>query len=678
MPIAEPFAFALAQMDTLGVAACYIDAQERLQGWNQQYLKLFPEHLGTIHAGWDYLENLRHYFSVNHGATMTPERLDDMVTAAVARHRGQTGPLDFQKRDGRWLRSRVNWLPDGGVIKSWADVTAEVLHTESAVVEALSTLQQALLCYDQDGRFFFANNRASSFFPRLIEHFHAGADFAGHLQLLAGEAADEDDRAALLQLAALSWPFAGEPAPVLAKLRDGRVVQLELMPSRNGGLTSVWTDMTEAHRLLAERSRAEAEATAKSEFLAVMSHEIRTPLNGVLGSISLLDRASMTSADRALLDTARASAEHLLHLLNDILDFSKLEAGRVELDDANFELRRLLEGVVDAVRSRAEAKGLFLDCRLAPELPASLRGDPGRLRQILFNLLGNAVKFTEAGWVRLEAVRAQGSDGEPALEISVADSGIGISDEIRPLLFRHFTQADRSITRRYGGTGLGLAICGQLVALMQGEITVESKPGRGSVFRLRLPLRLGLPSLIDQPVQPGRPVLVPLPALSLLVAEDNPTNQMILGTMLRQLGHQVSIASNGIEACAMLRQGQYDLVLMDMQMPEMDGLAATRVIRAMPEPCAKVPIVAVTANALAGDRERCLAAGMNGFVTKPIEVGSLVAAMQAALDEASTGGANLRQPAWPEAAPAKPTLAPAAAQALGALAQRLKRQAASP
>ncbi len=674
VPIAEPVVFALAQMDTLGVAACYIDAQERLQGWNQQYLKLFPEHLGSIHAGWDYLENMRHYFSVNHGATMTPERLEDMVTAAVARHRGQTGPLDFQKRDGRWLRSRVNRLPDGGVIKSWADVTAEVLHSESAVVEALSTLQQALLCYDQDGRFFFANNRASSFFPRLIEHFHAGADFAGHLQLLASEA-DDDDRDALLQLAALSWPSAGEPAPVLAKLRDGRVVQLELMPSRNGGLTSVWTDMTEAHRLLAERSRAEAEATAKSEFLAVMSHEIRTPLNGVLGSISLLDRASMTSADRALLDTARASAEHLLHLLNDILDFSKLEAGRVELDDASFEPRRLLEGVVDAVRGRAEAKGLFLDCRLAPDLPASLRGDPGRLRQILFNLLGNAVKFTEAGWVRLEAVRAQGSDGAPVLEISVADSGIGISDEIRPLLFRHFTQADRSITRRYGGTGLGLAICGQLVALMQGEITVESKPGRGSVFRLRLPLR---PGHVEQPAQPGRPVLVPLPALSLLVAEDNPTNQMILGTMLRQLGHQVAIAGNGIEACAMLRQGQYDLVLMDMQMPEMDGLAATRVIRAMAEPCARVPIVAVTANALAGDRERCLAAGMNGFVTKPIEVGSLVAAIQAALDEAVSGVANLRQPAWPEAAPAKPTLAPAAAQALGALAQRLKRQAAAP
>ncbi len=669
-PTADSIALTLAQLDTHGIAACHIDADERMQSWNQSYLRFFPEHLGIVHVGWSYLDNLRHYFTVNHGASVTGERLEAMVAAAVERHHAQIGAMDFQKLDGRWLRSQVNRFADGGLIKTWADVTAEVLHSESSVIEALSTLQQALLCYDLSGRFIFANNRASSFFPGLINRFQPDSSFADHLTHLADEAMAGADRDILLRLAVRDWPAApGQSPQILINMKHDRVVQLELTPTRDGGLTVVWTDMTEAHRLLAERSRAEAEATAKSEFLAVMSHEIRTPLNGVLGSIGLLDRTMLTARDRELLDTAHGSAEHLLHLLNDILDFSKLEAGRVELEDVDFDLRRLGEGVVSSLRSRAETKGLRLDWRFDPALPPVLRGDPGRLRQILFNLIGNAIKFTETGWVRLDIGFHDMAGGGRGLELLVADSGIGIAPEIRPQLFRHFTQGDSSITRRYGGTGLGLAICGQLAALMQGSIVVDSVPGQGSEFRLHLPLRLGVAGLL-----PAMPLAQPRleGILNILVAEDNPTNQMILGTMLKQLGHKAAMAANGREACAMLSQGHYDIVLMDMQMPEMDGIAASRAIRAMAEPLASTPIVAITANALAGDRERCLAAGMNGYVTKPIDVGALVVSMEQAL--------NTRLPRKPIPQPAaqpNEELAQSAAKALGALAQRLKQQASA-
>jgi len=663
-PDTQAIGLVLAQLDTHGIAACYIDAAERLQLWNQAYLRFFPEHIGIVHAGWLYMDNLRHYFTTNHSHATSPQQLEDMIATSVMRHRTQSGPLDFQKLDGRWLRSQVNRFDDGGMVKTWADVTAEVLHSESSVIEALSTLQQALLCYDQEGRFRFANNRASSFFPALISRFRPDSGFADHLRHLSAETEASEDRDILRQLAARSWPADPGPyQPLLINMRGGRVVQLEMTPTRDGGLTAVWTDMTEAHRLLAERSRAEAEATAKSEFLAVMSHEIRTPLNGVLGAIGLLDRVTLAPRDRDLLDTARGSAEHLLHLLNDILDFSKLEAGRVELEEVDFDLRRLVEGLAASLRSRVAEKGLQLDWKVAPELPAILRGDPGRLRQVLLNLLGNAIKFTERGWVRLEAGLDPASG---KLQFSVADSGIGIAPEVRPLLFRHFTQGDRSITRRYGGTGLGLAICGQLAALMQGEITVESELGQGSVFRFSLPIHAGAAA----PAQPSTQPLVEMArrgaALRILVAEDNPTNQLILSTMLHELGHQVAIADNGLEACARLRQDRFDIVLMDMQMPEMDGMAASRTIRAMAEPYASVPIIAITANALAGDRERCLAAGMDGYITKPIDLPLLIQAMDQALHRRPAAVARAAAPSLGA------DLTPAAAKALGALADKLK------
>ncbi len=681
-PAPEAIAFALAQMDVLGVAACHIDGQDRLQAWNDSYLRIFPEHIGVVHAGWDYTENLRHYFEVNHGGSLDRQRLEDMVAGAVQRHRSQTGPLDFQKRDGCWLRSRLQRLADGGVIKSWSDVTAEVLHTEAAVVEALSTLQQALICYDSQGHFFFANNRASSFFPRLIEYFRAGADFASHLRLLAAEAAESRHAEALFALAAQAWPpQRGSAAPLLVRLRDGRLLQLDLVNTRKQGLTTVWTDVTEAHRLLAEQSRAEAEASAKSDFLAVMSHEIRTPLNGVLGALALLGTEAMAPADRNLIETAQHSAEHLLHLLNNILDYSKLEAGQAALALGDYDPRRLVDGVVQGLRHQAEAKGLYLDCRVAPDLPAVLHGDAGRLRQILYNLLDNAVKFTETGWVRLEAGLVPAVAGCPArLEFAVSDSGSGVPEAIRPQLFRHFTQADRSITRRHGGTGLGLAICGQLAALMQGEILIENRAnsgtGRsGSVFRLRLPLQLAQ-DLPAATAPTGRALLLlPVP-INVLVAEDNPTNQMILCTMLQQFGHRTNVAANGLQACEMVSRGSFDLVLMDMQMPEMDGLAAARAIRAMPEPWGSVPIVAVTANALADDRERCLAAGMNGFVTKPVEPGQLMTAIRVALAGRMVAGEALAS--VPAAAPVgAPVLSASATHALGALAEKLRRQTAA-
>jgi TMAO reductase system sensor TorS len=371
------------------------------------------------------------------------------------------------------------------------------------------------------------------------------------------------------------------------------------------------------------REAAEAASRAKSQFLANMSHEIRTPMNGVLGMAELLLDTPLSERQRRNLEMLYRSGESLLDIINDILDFSRIEAGKLELAPCDFSLRATLREVVEAFGERASRKGLTLECRIDEDAPDALHGDVVRLRQVLNNLIGNAVKFTEAGRVAVTVGRGEGE----RLRFAVADTGIGIAEADRALIFDAFAQADVSHSRRYGGTGLGLSISKQLIELMGGQIGLDSTPGQGSVFRFEAPFAPALQAVAGS-VPAAAPRALPRLHGHVLLAEDNPVNEAVANAMLESFGLRVSLAQNGRQALEALAAQTFDLVLMDCQMPEMDGFEATRRIRqreaerggAAPS---RQPIVAVTANAIEGDRGRCLAAGMDDYLSKPFNKADL-------------------------------------------------------
>ncbi|MGE5478646.1 MAG: response regulator [Bacteroidales bacterium] len=593
-------------------------------------------------------------------------------------------------------------------------------------------------------------------------------------------------------------PFTPQPdgEPRVVQTGDGRWMRAVEYPARDGGVIGLYSDITEQvsleQALRLAKEQAEAGSRAKSEFLATMSHEIRTPMNGIIGMTSLLLDTTLDGEQKRFADTIRNSAESLLNIINDILDFSKIEAGRLEFEEAPFDISSLVEGVVDILAPKVRGSAVEMTCLVPSEVDECYMGDGGRLRQVLLNLVGNAVKFTPQGSISVSVSRGAGDagDGNHRLRFEVRDTGVGIAAEAQPRLFAMFSQADASTSRRFGGTGLGLAICKRIVDMMDGHIGVDSVEGQGSTFWFEVPLRpcamptgarpqqplkdcrllvvddmavnreiltrqltgwgarvdaaedapaalgmlrdavrnaapydlvlldhhmpamtgidlavvvranaglaatplmllssgpsgqngqdmdsLGFGAILAKPVLP-RPLLeavsaclgrdgegaaqtshhgvaaafpAPMGALRVLVAEDNHINQQVAVGLLTKLGHRADVADHGGEAVARLEKGNYDLILMDMQMPVVDGIAATRLIRALPDAKARTPIIAVTANALNGDRERCLEAGMDDYISKPIDRRKLSALLEKW--QALIGGGAVAPSAEPPCAP---------------------------
>jgi signal transduction histidine kinase/AmiR/NasT family two-component response regulator len=524
----------------------------------------------------------------------------------------------------------------GAIAAIWVETR---MHGASLTLlrSVIDAMPQALAYFDPNDRYALGNDAYNRMLARVGLQPATGLTYR---EILQAAAAAHFNRGSLEERSA--WvdermtARAGVESSFTEHMADGRHLQVHTSRTSVGGVVTVVSDITDLTRqaddLAAARDLSEAATRAKSTFLATMSHEIRTPLNGVLGMAHAMAADELSPAQHERLGIISRSGEGLLAILNDVLDLSKIEAGKFELEMIPFDLAEVVGGAHSAFTALAHEKGLAFDLEIDPTAHGVYRGDPTRIRQVLYNLISNGLKFTEAGSVRVAVERAGGD-----LRVMVADTGIGMSPEQASGLFQKFVQADASTTRRYGGTGLGLAISRELVELMGGTIRVDSAPGRGTVVRIAWPAaRIADSEALPAPAPTPTCDTTELPPLQVLAAEDNPINQLVLKALLAQVGIEPTMVEDGAKAVAAWADKPWDLILMDVQMPVMDGPSATQEIRRQERLTARVrtPIIAVTANAMAHQIEEYLAAGMDRHVAKPIEASRLFAAIEAALEEA--------------------------------------------
>jgi signal transduction histidine kinase/CheY-like chemotaxis protein len=586
--------------------------------------------------------------------------LEAWLQSRIARFAMPGQPAERRRTvTGRMVEVTYRQLPGGRVLTVHRDLT-DIVEQESRLtaardeaalarerlILAMEAMDDGIAFLDSDERLILCNEAYRRFMQHMREIVTPGTALpAAILHAAKAGVAPPDETPAAWTERQLATLRSERPALIPYGPRKWARVSLRYEADRRAVvLVSDVSEERQRQRELeqalvaAEKSRAEAEAAnqAKSTFLATMSHEIRTPMNGVLGMMEVLEAEGVRDEQARTVATMRESAQALLRIIDDVLDFSKIEAGALELEEAPFSLTGLVDGVVATFRAQAERKGLSLVSAIGPGSTDALLGDPTRVRQILFNLLGNALKFTDRGGAMIRARTEPLGDGRTRAILSVLDTGIGLSAAERARLFQPFSQADGSTTRRFGGTGLGLSIVRRLAQLMGGDVTVESAPGAGSTFTVTLDL-MAAPAdspLIDLPIL-ELPATMPAPAPHLdgnnvLVVDDHPINREVLVRQLLALGVAADSAADGREGLRAWQAGSYAIVFADVHMPQMDGFEMTAEIRrvelARGRP--RTPIVGVTANAMAGEDERCRAAGMDGYLSKPVSLARLRATLQ--------------------------------------------------
>jgi signal transduction histidine kinase/DNA-binding NarL/FixJ family response regulator len=507
-----------------------------------------------------------------------------------------------------------------------------LLASQAGLSATLENISQGIIMVDEAGRVPVINRRAVELLGlpgwtvKQGLRFHEILDWQLAQAEFQQPGPSEIDVRAMAQAGGLMGPS------VYERTRPNAVdLEIRTQPLVGGGAVRTYTDITERRRtqraLEAARDVAEAASKARSEFLAMVSHEIRTPLNGVIGLAGLLMDGELAAEQRRFAELLRDAAATLLRIINDILDFSKLEADGLEFEEIAFDLEEVVSSVVSLLGLKAAAKSVVLSADIQSDLPRRLMGDPGRLRQVLLNLVDNGLKFTEHGSVTIGA-RLKAISGDMAwIGFTVSDTGIGIPLEAQASLFQPFAQVDGSIFRRFGGTGLGLAISRQLVERMGGDITIRSEVGKGTVFLFDVSMAIAPSALAENPVDAAPPSR----RLRILLAEDNATNRLVAVSRLELMGHRVDAVANGVEAVTAVGTVPYDLVLMDVMMPVMDGLSATRAIRATAGSAAQIPIVALTANVSREQEQDCLKSGMDDFLGKPISRDHLAAIVDKAI-----------------------------------------------
>ena len=535
--------------------------------------------------------------------------------------------------------ARRTWVAVGAFLRRWDKDALEraeldALKAERRLREAIDVLPEGIVFLDEEGRYILWNKQYAEIYHRSADLFRPGRRLAETLRIGVdrGDYPDADGREdewIAERLALLKNPGVRHEQ----RLADGRWIMIEERATSEGGVIGLRVDITDLKQqqqaLRQALGRAESANRAKSEFLANMSHEIRTPLNGVLGLASVLDQSRMDEDQRDIVSTIIASANTLDALLCDLLTFARLESGRIELASSPFRLREAIEETCGLFAAQMREKNLTLTLDLGPEADERVLGDCGRLKQIITNLVSNAAKFTAEGGITVRLTCAGRAETRRYV-LEVEDTGIGFAPEDAERLFMRFEQADGSITRQYGGTGLGLAICRQLADLMGGAVTASGRPGKGATFRLELPLpRAGdqAPDAVaDMPDMTGAP--------RILVAEDNPTNRKVAELMLRSMGAEVDCVENGQEAVEAVRGGRYDLALIDIQMPVMDGLSAIRAMRAEETALGRrrLPMVVLSANVMPEHLTASMAAGADGHIGKPIRAEELLGAVANAMN----------------------------------------------